>query len=55
MTGFGAIVKSVERWVDGVISASERGLRLCLSDRRPKLDPIPVLDDAKRRRRRELR
>jgi hypothetical protein len=51
MTGFGAIVKAVERWVDGAISAAGRDLRRCLSGRRPKLCPIPVRDDAKGRRR----
>ncbi len=51
MTGFGAIVKSVARWVEGAASAAERGLRLALGDRRPERIPIYVHAEAKGRRR----
>ena len=51
MTGFGALIKSVGKWADGVIAEAGRGLRSALSERRPKLCPIPVRDDIKRCRR----
>src|SRR3954453_16055468 len=51
MIGIGAIVKSFARVLEVAGSAAVLGLRLALGDRRPKPCPIPVLDDARRRRR----
>jgi hypothetical protein len=51
MTGFGAIVKSVMKWVAGATAAAESGLRLALGGRRPVPCPIPVPAGSRGRRR----
>lgn len=50
MTGFGAIVKSIIKALEGASSATILGLRLALGGQRPRPCPIRVESDPRRRR-----
>jgi len=51
MIGFGAIVKSIARVLEVAGAAVVLGLQQALGGRRPRLCPIPIPAEAKRRRR----
>jgi len=51
MSGFGAILKTITRAIDVAASAVDRGFRSALRIPRPKLRPIAIPVEYRRRRR----